>query len=125
MRLPQRVRERRRGHGAHHRLREGAVEREVDLGYPCGRGEAAFVRGVVTAERADVVERARLAAHHPLAGNEVGPDRVLRLRLEHRLVEARWQHVDEVDVARELVVLLARHATRDKIPRLPTDSWMG
>ena len=36
------------------------------------------------------------------------------LCLEHRLVEARRQHVDQVDVARELVVFLARHAGRDE-----------
>ena len=43
-----------------------------------------------------------------------GLDRVLALCLEHRLVKARRQHVDEVDVAGELAVLLARHAARDE-----------
>ena len=58
----------RRGHGAHHRLRKGAIEREIDLRHARRRREAALVRRIVAAERADVVERPRLAAHDPVAG---------------------------------------------------------
>ena len=58
------------------------------------------------------MEGARLAAHDPLAGDEVGARRILALRLEHRLVEARRQHIDQVDVVGELAVLLARHPGR-------------
>ena len=53
---------------ANHRLRECAIEREIDLGNPGSGREPALVGRIVAAERADVVERPRLAAHHPIAG---------------------------------------------------------
>ena len=52
----------------------------------------------------------RLAAHHPVAGREIRIGGVVGLALEHRLVEAGRQHIDQVDVAGELAVLLARDA---------------
>ena len=109
----------RRGHGADHRLRECAIEGEVDLRHARRSGEAALVLRIVAAERTDVVERPRLAAHHPLARDEVGADRVRPLGLQHRLVQSWRQHIDQVDVAGELVVLLARDAGGDKNPEMP------
>ena len=116
---------------ADHRLGEGAVEREVDLREPGRGGEAALVLEVVAAERADVVERPRLAAHDPLAGDEFGVLDRLALRLEHRLVEAGRQHVDQVDVRGELVMLLLaprrpRRRCRDgRSCRGPCRRWSG
>ena len=109
-----RLGERRRDHGADRRLGEGAVEREVDLREPGGGLELALVGEVVAAERADVVEGAGLAAHHPFAGDEVGVVDRLALRRQDRLVEAGRQDVDQVDVRGELVVLLPRDAAGDE-----------
>ena len=70
-----------RGHGAarlrvdqgpNGRLHEGAVEAEIDLRKPGHRREPALVGDVVAAERADVVERARLEPHHVVAADQVG-----------------------------------------------------
>ena len=58
------------------RLSERAVEREIDLRHARRGGEAALIRRIVAAERADVVERPRLAAHDPVASDEVGAGRV-------------------------------------------------
>ena len=64
---------------------------------------------VVAAECADVVERP--ASQRMIQSPVARSDRRRRwFRLEHRFVKARRQHVDQVDVARKLAVLLARHA---------------
>ena len=68
-----------RHHGAHHRLRERAVEREIDLRHARGGREPALVGGIVAAQRADIVECPRLAAHDPVAGDEIGTRRVVAL----------------------------------------------
>ena len=60
-------REVRRNHLPHDGPDEGAVHRPICLGDFRGRGKTPLVRGVVAAERTDVVERSRLASHHPLA----------------------------------------------------------
>ena len=54
--------------GADHGLRERAVEREIDFRDAGGSREAALVGRVIAAERPDVVERSRFAAHDPIAG---------------------------------------------------------
>ena len=46
----------------------GAVEREIGLRNPRGGRKPPLVFGVIAAERANIVERARFAAHHPVAG---------------------------------------------------------
>ena len=109
---------------ANDRLREGAVEREIDLRHAGGGREAALVGRIVAAERANIVERPRLAAHHPVAGHEIGIGRVLGLGLEHRLVEAGRQRVDQVDVAGELAVLLSGDAAGDEDAEM-TDASHG
>ena len=101
----------RRYQGAHERLHEGAVECEIGLRNAGRSRKAAFVRRIVAAKRTNIVKRSRLAAHHPLAGHEVRISSIPAFRLKHRFVEPRRQHVDEIDVARELVVLLASHTT--------------
>jgi PAS domain-containing protein len=60
------------------------------------------------------LERAGLAAHHPLAGHKVGVVDRVALRRQHRLVEPGGQHVDQVDIRGELVVLLPGDAGRDE-----------
>ncbi len=95
---------------ANDRLRKRAVKGEIGLGYASGGREAALVGRIIAAESSDVVERPCFAPHHPLAGREIGIDRVLVLALEHGLVEARRQRVDQVDIAGELAVLLLGNA---------------
>src|SRR6516225_8158677 len=91
-----------------------AVEGEVDLGHTRGGCEAALVGSIVAAERANIIERPCFAAHHPIPGHEIGIGRILRLGLEHGLVETGRQCVDQVDVARELVMLFLCNAPRHK-----------
>src|SRR5262249_1085872 len=78
------------------------------------RRETSLVRSIVAAERPNIIERPRLAAHHPVPGDEVWTRRVLHLRFEYRLIEAGRQNVDKIDIAREFPVLLASHAGRNE-----------
>src|SRR5262249_38923960 len=55
-----------------------------------------------------------LAAHDPIAAREIRVHRVGALAFEGRLVEAGRQHVDEIDVAGKLAVLLPGNAARYK-----------
>ena len=119
MQLAHGVGDRGRGHGADRRLRECAIEGEVDLRHARRSGKAALVLRIVTAERTNVVECPRLAAHYPLASDEVGADRVRPLGLQHRFVKSWRQHIDQVDIAGELVVLLACDAGGNKNAEMP------
>src|SRR5262249_47423007 len=104
----------RRHHGTHQRLREGAIKREISLRHFCSSRETPFIRGIVAPERPNVIERPRLAAHHPVPAREVGIDGIFSLCLEDRFVKAGRQHIDEIDVAREFAVLLAGHSGRNE-----------
>jgi len=95
---------------ANHGLRERAVEREVGFRYPGGGREPALVGRVVAAERPDVVQGPRFAAHHPVSRREVRVGGVLGLGFEHGLVEPWRQRIDQVDIAREFAVFLSSHA---------------
>ena len=101
-------------HGAYRGLGEGAVERQVDLRQPRRCRKAALVLEVVTAKCADVFEGTRLEAYHPFASDELRVHDRFALWLEDRLVEAGRQHVDQVDIGGELVVLLLGDAGGDK-----------
>src|SRR5262249_28725509 len=68
----------------------------------------------IAAKRTDVVESPRLTAHHPIAANHVGIGGGVGLGFENRLVETRWQRIDQINVARELVVVFARNLSRDE-----------
>jgi hypothetical protein len=94
------------GQHANHGLGERAVEREVRLGNASSGREPALVGGVVATERADVVQGPRFAPHHPISGREVRVDRIPSLGFEYGLVEPGRQRIDQVDIARELAVLL-------------------
>ena len=103
------------------RLQESAIERKIDLGDPRGGREAALVLGVIAAQRANVVERARLAAHDPVAGTRsalaaspISPRRSPR--------KGRAAEIDQVDVAGEFVMLFPGDAAETKMPRCPTVS---
>ena len=95
-------------------LHELPVGREIDLRDALGGREAALVLRRIAAHGADVVQRARLAAHHPLPDGEIGIVRLVALGLERRLVEAGRQHIDQVDVAGELGMLLLGDAAGDE-----------
>ena len=99
---------------AHDRLGKRAVEREVHLGDARGRCEAAFIGSVIAAERANIVESPHLAAHEPIASDQVRAGGAVRLGLEYRLIKPRRQRIDQVDIVGELAVLLFRHASGDK-----------
>src|SRR4029434_1415928 len=99
-------------------LNERAVEREVDIGQLRRRRKAPLVGGIVAAERADVVQRADFAAHHPLSAEQIGARRVRSFRLATRLVEARRQQVDKVDVVREFAVLLSSDVSGNEDPQV-------
>src|SRR5262249_53203992 len=101
------------------RLRESAIESEIDLRHLCRSREAPFIRGVVAPERPNVIEGPRLAAHHPIPAGEIGIDRIFSLRLEDRFVEAGRQHIAEIDIAREFAVLLAGHSGRNEDSQVP------
>src|SRR5262249_9183985 len=49
---------------------------------------------------------------------QVGIDGVRRLAFEPCLIKTGRQGIDQVNVARELAVFLARHATRNKYPEM-------
>ena len=78
--LMQSFREGRRDERAHGRLCKRAVEREIDVGDASGRGETAFIGSVIAAQRANVIERPRLAAHEPVARDQIRAGDALRLR---------------------------------------------
>src|SRR4029077_6538854 len=84
---------------SNNRLRKGAVQRQISFGYTCGCLKSPLITQIVAAERPDVLECARLTAHDPFTGNEISIDRVCLLFDENRLVEARRQRVDEINVA--------------------------
>ena len=95
-------------------LQERAVQSEIDLGDPRDRRELPFVLEVVAPERPDGVEVAPLGSHEVVAGDEIGGRIVRVLRRHHCLVEAGREHVDQVDVAGELIMLLLRHRAGDE-----------
>ena len=114
MQLPDRLGETRVHQRTHDRLHEGSIKREVCLRDAIDRGEAALIGRAIAAKRTDVVESPLLTAHHPIAADHVGAGRGVGLGLESRLVETRWQRLDQTDVARELVVLFARDFPGDE-----------
>src|SRR5262245_5237750 len=71
MQLLHPFRHRRGDERANDRLRVCAVEREVDLGNPGGGREPPLVGRIVAAERADVIQGPRLAAHQPISRCQV------------------------------------------------------
>src|SRR4051812_6612163 len=77
-----------------------------------------LIGGVIPAKRADVVERPRFATHDPLAGDEIGARGVLGLAFQHGLIKARGEDIDQVDVARELPLLLSRDVGGDEDPEV-------
>src|SRR5262245_60190918 len=114
MQVPDRLGEGRVDQRSHKRLHEGAIKRKVCLRDAVDRSETALVGCAIAAKRTDVVESPRLTAHHPIAANHVGIGGGVGLGFENRLVETRWQRIDQINVARELVVLFARNLSRDE-----------
>ena len=101
-------------HGAHQRLHEGAIEREIDLGdarrVAKRRSSAASLPP--SARMSSSVRASQRITQSPVTRSGLAVSS--RLRLEHRLVEAGRQHVDQIDIAGELAVLLARDAAGDE-----------
>ena len=101
-------------HRPHHRLDERAVEAVVDLRHAGDRGEALVVLVAVGAERADVVQAARLQAEEILAVDQVAMLGGLVDLVDHRLVEAGRHQVDHVHAGGEFGMFLGRHLARDE-----------
>ena len=83
------------------------------------RGEARVVLGVIAAERADVVERARLQPEQVLAVHQLGIGRVLVDLGDHRLVEAGRHHVDHLHAETNSPCSLVATLPETKMPRWP------
>ena len=97
------------GPTAHPRLNERPVKAEIDLGHPRSCSEPPLVLLIVSTQSSDVVERSRFEADEIVALDQIHARIFCILWRHHRLVEAGRQHVDEIDVAGKLVVLLLRH----------------
>ena len=95
-------------------LEQGAIQAEVDLRYPLHRSEAAFVLGVGLDDGPQVVQRTRLEAHDPVAGDQFRIGDVGSLGGHHRFIQTGRQHVDQIDVGSELLVLLPGDSSPDK-----------
>ena len=102
------------GEATHPRLEERAIKPEIDLRHARGGREALFVFFVVAAQQADIVEGSRLKMHQRVAANKVRVTVVGTLGCHYGLVEPRRQYVDEVDVARELIMLLHCNGAGDE-----------
>src|SRR5882724_7608378 len=96
--------------GADPGLNEVAVVGKVDFRDALGGGETSLVLKRIATHRAEIVEGALFAAHDPVAAGQIAVSGVAGFRDESRLIEARRQHVNQVDVAGKLGVLLLGHA---------------
>src|SRR5579864_9280330 len=95
-------------------LNEFSIVGEIDFGDTLGSGKPALVLDRVPAHRTKIVKRALFAAHDPVPGGEVCTRSITRLCFKSGLIETRRQHIDQIDVARELAVLLLGNAARDE-----------
>src|SRR5262245_15260886 len=102
------------GPSPHPRLHERAVEADVDLRKAGNHRKLSILLLVVDPERPDVVEGSGFEAYEIVAADQVGRRPVRIFWHHHGLVEARWKHVYEIDVACELVVLLLRYGAGDE-----------
>ena len=114
MQLPHQVGALAVGQGLHGRLGERAIEPVIDLGDAGRGGEALVVFLAVAAERADVVERARLQTEQILAVDQVGMGGIVVDLGDHGLVQAGRQEIDHLHARGELGMLLGRHLARDE-----------
>ncbi len=95
-------------------LEQGAIQAEIDLGDPPHGGEAAFVLGVGVDDGPDVVQGAPFETNDPVTADQFRIGRLRGLGCHHRLVEAGRQHIDQVDVGGEFIVLLLGDAAGDE-----------
>src|SRR5690606_10519281 len=89
---------------------EAAVQAQVDVGDARHGGEAPVVFFLALDDGAHVVDFATRERQYIIAGRQVGVERVRGLVGDLGLVDAGRQHVDQVDVGGEFLVLFARHA---------------
>ena len=105
-------------HRANHRLREGAIEREIDLARRAPRSQNSARRQHRCRQARGYRRASALRNASPSRrSTRSGLGDVRGLRLEDRLVEAGRQHVDQVDIAGELAVLLRATPPETKMPR--------
>src|SRR6185369_6257534 len=97
------------GKGTYGWLGERTIEGTIHLGYSSGGREAAIIRCVIAAQSANIFQCPHLTPHHPVAGYEIGIFGICNLAFEYCLVETGRQRIDEIDVARELIMLFSSH----------------
>ena len=93
---------------------ERSIEAEIDVGYARRRGKAALVLLAVAPERADVLQSSAYEADQVVSRHEVRRGVDIALGRQHGFVEAGRQHIDQIDIAGELVVLLFRNGGGDE-----------
>ena len=104
--------------GPHGGLHIGAVEAEIDARKLRHRGEAPVLLLAAADDHADVVQVAAGEARDVVRLHQLRPRLVRQPPLQLRLVEPGRQHVDQVDVGGELLVLLARHRAGHEDPQM-------
>ena len=102
------------GEGLDERLEQGAIQAEVDFRDSPGGGETSLVFQAGLNDGPNVVQSARFEARDPVPDDQIGVGGVGGLGGQHRFVQTRRQHVDQVDVGGELLMFLLGHPTGDE-----------
>ena len=114
MQLTQRFGHLLRRHGAHPRLRKGAIEAEIDLRNARDCSEALLVVRAIDAESANVVERPGLETEEILALDELPVFGLVRDLDDRRFIKPRRHRFDHLHARDELTMLLQRDIAGDK-----------
>ena len=110
--------------GSEPRLHEGAIEAKVDLRESRDGCEFAVVSGIVAAVGPNVVKRSRLEADELIALDQIVGLFGIAPRSYDGFVKARRQYVDQIDIARKLIVLLASYRSRNEDTKM-ADGFMN
>ena len=96
------------------RLHERAIEAEIDFGQTRDRSELLVILLVVAAHGPDIIQGPGFEPHEIVAPQQIGGLGLDILWHHHRFIKAGWEHVDEVNVARELGMLLLGNRAGDE-----------
>ena len=91
-------------------LEELPVGSEIDFRDALGGRKAPLVLGRIAAHGPDIIQRPRLAAHHPLPDGEIGIRGLVALGLESCLIKTGRQYVDQIDITGKFRMLLLGNA---------------
>ena len=95
-------------------LEQGAIQAKVDLRHPSRGGETALVLGIGLDDGPQVVEGAWFETHDPVAAHQIRVGGLRRLGGHDGFVQAGRQYINQINVGRELLMLLLGHPTRDE-----------